>query len=348
MAVDELNIQTLIHCIQKYLIELESEVIYQNSIEILEFTYQRELYADLFRICLDKVCREPEIVFSYDKLKAHIMEIILKEDNLYLEEIIVWDNLIKWCHAQHPDIPQDSTKWNEEQITIMERVINRFVPLIRFYHISSNDFFYKVLPYKKLLPKKLIYDIFEFHLSSKMDLNVNDIQLPRQMKNLVDNRHFAIFASWIDKKNSSYYKNNKLPYNFNLIYRGNQDGMDLDAFHEKCDHKEKTLVVAKIKDTEQLVGGYNPLVWEKNDKWKDGKNSFLFSFSNRKNIQTATLGNNNNKNDQKIIHSNKFGNGPDLFIGGNGIWKCVSDSYSKLDVPKEFNVDDYLVFQIIK
>jgi hypothetical protein len=275
------------------------------------------------------------------------MEMLLKRDDFCVEESLIWVNLIKWCLGQNPNISDDAEIWSKNDIKVMKETINRFIPLIRFYHISSNDFFYKVLPYKKLLPKKLIYDILEYHMSSSKDLNVDDMRLPRQMNNLVDNRHFTIFASWIDNKNSLYYSNKNLPYNFNLIYRDSQDGMDLDAFHGKCDHKEKTLVVAKIKDTEQLVGGYNPLVWEKKGSWKDGKNSFLFSFSDRKVIQTAKLGYNNNKDDQKIIHSNKFGNGPDLLIEGNGTWKCNSDSYSKLDVPKEFNVDDYVVFQVI-
>ncbi|RIA78887.1 hypothetical protein C1645_746273, partial [Glomus cerebriforme] len=272
IAVDELNIQTLINCTQNYLIENESEVIYQNVVEILELAYQ-----------------------------PHVIEMLLKRDDLDLEEIVVWDNLITWCHVQHPTIPRDATNWNKEQITIMERVLNRFIPLIRFYQISSNDFFYKVLPYKKLLPKKLIYDILEFHLSSSKDLNVACKQLPRQMKNLVDYRHFIIFASWIDRKNTPYYNRTNMPYSFNLLYRASQDGMGLEEFHEKCDNKEKTLVVAKVKDSEQLVGGYNPLVWDKNGGWENGENSFLFSFVNRKKIETAKLGINNNKEDQEII-----------------------------------------------
>ncbi len=34
------------------------------------------------------------------------------------------------------------------------------------------------------------------------------------------------------------------------------------AFHEKCDNQGPTIVVAKVKGSEQIVGGYNPLAWD--------------------------------------------------------------------------------------
>ncbi len=104
---------------------------------------------------------------------------------------------------QHPKISQDVKKWNEKETKTMKETINRFIPSIRFYHISSNDTFYKVLPYKKLSSKKkLIYDILEFHMSSNMDLDVEVIQPSRIMRtsNIIESQHLDIFASWIDKK----------------------------------------------------------------------------------------------------------------------------------------------------
>ena len=35
--------------------------------------------------------------------------------------------------------------------------------------------------------------------------------------------------------------------------------------------KKKTLIIAKIKDSEQLVGGYNPSIWDRNGSWRNGK-----------------------------------------------------------------------------
>ena len=107
IAVNELNIQALIRYIQEYLIERQGEFLQQNPIEILEIAYQHETFTDLLNLSLKKVCDEPEILFHSDKfinLKGHLLESILKRDDLLLDEIVIWDNLIKWCLTQHPNI----------------------------------------------------------------------------------------------------------------------------------------------------------------------------------------------------------------------------------------------------
>src|SRR5205085_2918197 len=137
---------------------------------------------------------------KFVSLKAPLLELLLKKDGLLLDEIAVWDNLIKWCLAQHSNISQDVTKWCKEEITIMGRTIHRFVPLIRFYHISSEDFMEKVYPFKEIIPKDLIESIFMFHMVPN-ELNM-DIKPPRKLCNsvIIEAQHFAIFASWIEKK----------------------------------------------------------------------------------------------------------------------------------------------------
>jgi hypothetical protein len=58
-------------------------------------------------------------------LKPSLLELILKRDDLSLDESIIWDNLIKWCLAQHSNISQDPTQWSENEIEIMEETIHR-------------------------------------------------------------------------------------------------------------------------------------------------------------------------------------------------------------------------------
>ena len=67
IAVDELNIQTLISHIQEYLIEHQTEFLHQNPIGILETVYQHETFTDLWSFCLEKICKEPKILFNSDK-----------------------------------------------------------------------------------------------------------------------------------------------------------------------------------------------------------------------------------------------------------------------------------------
>src|SRR5438045_4110921 len=223
IGVDELNIQTLIPCIQEYLIKHQHEFLQQNSVEILKTIYQHESFMDLWNFYLEKICEEPEILFNSDKfinLNAPLLELLLKRDDLSLDEIFIWDSLIKWCLAQNSNISQDAEKWNKEDITVMERTIHRFIPLIRFFDIIPDDFISKVYPYKGLLPDDLIKNIFTFHMVPNKKLNI-DVQPPRQSTKcgsiLIESQHFAIFSSWIDKKNDYYY-NARISYIINLLY----------------------------------------------------------------------------------------------------------------------------------
>jgi hypothetical protein len=369
IAVDEFDIKTLIPCIQEYLIKHQCEFLRQNSVEILKTIYQHGSLTDLWSFYLEKICEEPEILFNSDKfinLNAPLLESILKRDDLKLNEIFIWDSLIKWCLAQNSNISQDVKKWNKEDITIMERTIHRFIPLIRFYHISPQDFISRVFPYKGLLSDDLISDIFTFHMAPNMKPNIN-IQPLRQSKcvvydsTLISSQHFAIFSSWIEKKNDSHYNYNtrNIPYEFNLLYRDSRDGNTIQAFHDKCDNKGATIVVVKIENSDQLVGGYNPLLWDSSGRSLSTADSFIFSFKSKNNIQSAKLG---YSYDSSTSIQCLSGCGPVFGSNHLYLWKSSftaqqqwysnpkSGKYSEIDdMPTgDFYADDYEVFQIIK
>ena len=61
--------------------------------EIIEATYQNESFKNLQNFCLEEICKEPKILFNSDKfisLKAPILELLLKQDDMRLEEIVIW------------------------------------------------------------------------------------------------------------------------------------------------------------------------------------------------------------------------------------------------------------------
>ncbi|CAI2185010.1 1278_t:CDS:2, partial [Funneliformis geosporum] len=92
---------------------------------------------------------------------------------------------------------------------------------------------------------------------------------------------------WIDKKENLHYEKKRIPYKFDLLYRASRDGNTPAAFHQKCDNKGATIVIVKLTNSEQIIGGYNPIGWEGNNDYKSTDDSFIFSFVNRTNLQTA-------------------------------------------------------------
>jgi hypothetical protein len=362
IAVDELNIQTLIPCIQEYIIYHQDEFLQQNPIEILEIVYQVyqcDTFSGLWDIFLETICDKPDILFNSDnliKLRAPLLELLLKRDDFIMDEIVIWDNLIKWSFAQNSSIQQDVNKWNEEEITIMKNTLQNFIPLIRFYQISSENFHLKVQPFSVLLPKDLIDNILAFHTVTNKELN-NDIQPPRNPiydTHIVKIRHFAIFSSWIEKKTDSHYNSKYIPYHFNLIYRASRDGFATERFHENCDNRGATIVIVKIKGTEQIFGGYNPFDWDLSGDYKATTDSFIFSFTNRKNIKTAKVGYSKGRCSVGCFR----GYGP--IFGYYLYYKSThwminnsfSENYPGIKIPitvlKNINIDDYEVFQVIK
>ena len=142
------------------------------------------------------------------------------------------------------------------------------------------------------------------------------------------------------------------------------DGNTAEAFHKKCDNKGATIVIAKVTNSEHIVGGYNPLQWDSSNKYKLTSSSFIFSFINRTNLQTAKVGHINDGFFKYSVYcypnyGPTFGNGHDLFQYKDTIWRSYNVfSYPKIDIPEnpnsdyysynDFNVEDYEVFQVIE
>jgi len=343
------------------LVKHRDEFLQQNPIGILEIIYQRDSFTELLNYCFEKICEKPEILFNSDKfiaLKGPLLELFLKRDDLCIDEIVIWDGLIKWSLSQHPSIQHDVKKWNKEETTIMERILHRFIPLIRFYYISSEDFLLKVYPFRILLPEDLTNNVLAFHMIPDKKSNIN-LPPPRQSKFvsdsiLVEPQHFAIISSWINKKENLHYNLRNVPYKFNLLYRASRDGKTAAAFHEKCDNKGATIVVAKVNNSEQIVGGYNPLLWDKSNSYKSTEDSFIFSFVNRTNTQTAKVGYVKKQMFYDAIYCHS-GYGPafgddDIYCSSDGSWNANNPtSYSQIDITNgQFYTDDYEVFQVIK
>src|SRR6266542_3570262 len=196
---DEFGLQPLVTYIQEIFINDHYKFINENIFEIIELSYQRKSLYELWDFCLQQICDNPDHLFKSNKFLSFnpsILEIILKRDDFFVKnEITIWENLLKWACGQNPVIQQDINKWNKNEFTVMERRLSRFIPSVRFYHISSEDFLLKVYPFKELLPNDLVNNIFAYHMAPNNRQNI-DIQLPRSISTIITNSHFDIFASW--------------------------------------------------------------------------------------------------------------------------------------------------------
>ncbi|GBB83446.1 hypothetical protein RclHR1_10170008 [Rhizophagus clarus] len=357
IAVDEFGLSTLAEHIQEFFVNNQLKV---DPVGILKIIFENENFSTLQNLSLEKICQEPHILFnkySFLTIPAHIFESLLSRDDLMLKEIEIWNNLIKWAHAQNPTVNRDPSAWTKDEIKIMEQTMHNFIPLIRFQDITSEEYCSKVMCYKKLLPKKLKREILQFYLMPSVRRIAGSLppRLPKINSVIINTEHVKLIASWLDRKDEPYKKTQEVQYEFDLILRGSVDGLSPPAFHVKCDSKEATILIAKIKGTNKLVGGYNPLNWSGNGIFKNTSDSFIFCLDDYQNINTARLG--------RVINTQYaiscwIGWGPlfgfwcgvshDLMMHPNGTWSSRPNSYPNINIPRNFEVDDYEVFKVVK
>ncbi|RIB14213.1 hypothetical protein C2G38_2195749, partial [Gigaspora rosea] len=114
--------------------------------------------------------------------------------------------------------------------------------------------------------------------------------LSPRITTIIDEAHAIQIASWIDKKPENYSVTNN-PYGFKLLLRGSRDGFTADTFWNSCDKKSNTVIVMKVKGTDEILGGYNSIAWDKfADDRKNCNKNFIFSLKNG-NIKNSILSN---------------------------------------------------------
>ncbi|RHZ89543.1 hypothetical protein Glove_13g259 [Diversispora epigaea] len=127
-------------------------------------------------------------------------------------------------------------------------------------------------PFKKIIPEEFVSDILNFYLvpNSILFYNVLPPRISPLGLILIGKNHTIIFANWIEKYSTYYTDYKKLPYKFELIFR------------------RPNIVVAKIKDSQRFVGGYNPLDWN-GIGFKSTSDSFIFSIDNLNDMTITSI-----------------------------------------------------------
>ncbi|GBB92190.1 hypothetical protein RclHR1_01980015 [Rhizophagus clarus] len=274
-----------------------------------------------------------------------------------MKEIVIWENLIKWGIAKNPTLDSDMTTWSINEYEILKGTISPFIQHIRFFQMAPQEYYSKVRPLGKLLPKELEEDLLSYYIVPNSRL-ATKILPPRISQNdkvfgslILTRKYFNLISYWIDDGEEllpNPLKNGQ--YEYNLLLRGSRDGFELEDFQYKCNNKGATIAVIKLKDSCKILGGYNPIKWSASAGWVFSDKSFIFSFylnildsssillSKAKNMSYAISDSNTNRNQG-------FGRG-DLYILKKS---CKLSDYSvRIHESENFEIDDYEMFQVIK
>ncbi|RHZ83843.1 hypothetical protein Glove_87g85 [Diversispora epigaea] len=311
---NELELKELSRKLESYLIESKASWLRTHFSPVYRSIFGGNEFEDLKKFYNDIIVKYPNLIFEsedFTSLQETALISILKRDDLKVEEIKIWDYVIKWGIAQNPTLPANLKEWSNENFEALKITLQQCLPLIRYFHIPGEDIWKKVQPYQKILEEQLWDDMIQH--SKSPNKSVNSLVLPARIistpelpsrtistpelpsrenepfSTIINKEHVAELSSWVDRKSTTYSLEN-IPYDLQLILRGSKDGFDPKTFWKMCNGQTGTIVVVKVAGTDEIVGGYNPLDWDNSTKGshKGTNDSFIFSLKNG-NIQNSIL-----------------------------------------------------------
>ncbi|CAG8594108.1 7827_t:CDS:2 [Paraglomus occultum] len=362
IATDELLLKELFDYVEDFILEHEREWVEAHVVYVHRSVYQHESCSKLQDFCLKTICKSPHTVFESEEFfsfEQNLLIPIIERNELQMEEIDVWNKMLQWGIAQSEGLPDNLDEWSETHFATLERNLKRFLPLIRFTQMSGPEFYENVWAYYSILPWEILNEAMRYYCTRTMPATCITIHQPRLISFdsvIIQNNYVAKICDWIDRNDGKPYAYEEVPYKFKLLLRGSRDGFEAETFHTLCDDKGPTIVVLRVRGSEDIIGGYNPLTWKTGEGKMTTQNSFLFSFGNKGVISDAKLARVDRPD--YAIRLKDVNHGP--CFGDRDLWmknkfnehqncSCEKDDYHDIIYSNsKFSVVEYEVFLIVK
>ncbi|UZO02859.1 uncharacterized protein OCT59_021337 [Rhizophagus irregularis] len=256
---------------------------------------------DTFRIILRYIYGGSLFLEEYDI--SDIIKILIAANELGLQELIPYleSFLIenkKHCMKQNFDLIYQTTYENDSFLELQKyctdliskesnKIFNspRFtsVPEKLLVTIIKND------NHQMNEIQELYNDLLEYFLDSdnepikKSEPHiVKEIQSKNIDSKIITNQQAELISKWIDKLETT-----DKSYEFKLLYRDshNEFGVFGSLFRYKkcqnaCKNQFRTVTIYKVRDSNEILGGYNPIEWKFDGSYGITNDSFIFSFKN--------------------------------------------------------------------
>ncbi|UZO08288.1 uncharacterized protein OCT59_028546 [Rhizophagus irregularis] len=321
---------------------------------------------EIFQIILRYIYGGKLSLNEYDTLD--LIKVLVAASVLNLQELITYLQFY---------LIENKTNWMEQNFNLIYQTSfenDSFLELQKYCTdlISKGpDKIFNSLNFSSI-PEKLLVTIIQNLLKAFLSLSdpnskpvdKSEYDIIDENKRTIDSKiityqHIELISKWIDRLEIT----DKLAssYEFKLLFRASRDGHSRDKFHEICDNKPRTVTCVKVKDSNEILGGYNPNVWksDKLDKSYDrngtNKDNFIFSFSNDKigNYILSRVTNGNYATINNPHYGPSFGGG-DLTIWGYNTWNkeycCSIKTHYETSIRITegfFDIEECEVFQIV-
>uniref|UniRef100_U9TT68 Kelch-like protein 17 n=1 Tax=Rhizophagus irregularis (strain DAOM 181602 / DAOM 197198 / MUCL 43194) TaxID=747089 RepID=U9TT68_RHIID len=288
VAANELNLEELIPNTQLFLIMHEMNWIEKNFNLIYRTSFENDSFSELQNFCTELMSKQPEKIFNssdFTSISEKALISIIQNENLQMSDVQVWQHVLKWGIAQNSELPSDLTTYSNDDYSILKDTLIHCIPFIKFYNLTSREFLDNILPYQKLFPEELYMDLLKIFLDHDYRPSVKEAKEKKVIKEskeiketegiekieginsnksinskIIMHQHVELISKWVD--GLEYEDKLENLYKFKLIFRGSRDGFMPEKFHEICNNKSHTVAIIKVKDSDEILGGYNPIIWE--------------------------------------------------------------------------------------
>ncbi|CAB5354494.1 unnamed protein product [Rhizophagus irregularis] len=351
IAAETLKLIDMVDYLQNYFIQNKTKWIEINLIRVYQISLNSISFNELQVHCKQIIDQDPKSIFlsdSFPTLKGSILLDLIKRNDEFLTEINIWRHLTNWVHEQEPPINRDTQNWNPSNIIDFEERIRDFIPHIRFFTISSDNYYSCVRPYKDILPQKLVEQLERFYLVREATPPPNALppRTPRRLKRNIStystrsptepttpteprlqrspSRILAKVPIVVNRPSirikpiSSIINIRQMKRISHWIDRVESGDINSDFFL-----LAKGTWDTRIDNTNDIIGGYNPHSWTSSNEWIGSTESFIFSFKSesREGIDDINFSRINNHNPNAAIFDGDsnfdvtFGSDLSLFSG---------------------------------
>ncbi|CAG8437582.1 16982_t:CDS:1, partial [Funneliformis caledonium] len=268
-AADELGLVELIKYIELYLKD-NPEIICSNIVSIYEFSVRNDNFRTLHFYCSYIMELNPSLFFLDENFALHMsketMITLLRMSNLMMNELNVWNNLVRWGIEQviiensqqnqydtleeYNDIIKSFT--HEDFIKFAE-LLQPCIMLINFIDFTSLDYEQLVEPFINAIGRNDLNRI-------KRLISMNDDEISVKYSELLNPERAAELSIIISNMYNDIESIGLC--DFNLLLRGSRDGMTVNAFTSRCCGKGPTVILARDKFNKHLYGAYYANRWD--------------------------------------------------------------------------------------
>lgn len=269
IACDRLLLKELFEYIQCDIIEQQTLWVQKNFVLVLNSIFNLPNFKKLQEHCIKFIYKiYPLTVFNssyFPSLDKHVLFYLLKQDDFrdYIEEVIIWNSLIKWGIEQTPELEnKNNEELTDEDYEYLKNTLSKFIPFIKFTNITSDDFYDKVQPYEAIIPNNIYEEVMSYYLVEKSKLYIYDSKI-------IKPGFVNVITNYIDKKVSEdstmYIRTEDDPiYKLELIYRASRDSFgDIGDIRRKSIAKA-SLILIKTQDPVRIFVGYSSVGFNSN------------------------------------------------------------------------------------